>query len=73
MAYLKDVAANICQARLGPRFFNIINQCSRHFWEEAKNFNPIDPNDDIQVRYKSIMEWPHCDDHALLKQETVYC
>ena len=72
MAYLKDMAADICQARLGPNFFSVINQCSRRFWEEVQNFNPI-TSDDVEVRYNSIMEWPQCDDHALLKQETVYC
>jgi hypothetical protein len=38
-AFLTDTATNICRARLGPRFYDVINQCSRQYSAKAHEKN----------------------------------
>lgn len=83
MAFLRDRAADICRARLGPRFANVINQCSRQFSEEAQKKNQFDSKylismDDtttpgeIEDIYKSVLNWPKCTVHSRSHQAFVY-
>lgn len=83
MAFLRDRAADICRARLGTRFADIINQCSRQFSEEAHKKNPFDnkyliSTDDtttpgeIEDIYKSVLNWPKCTVHSRSHQAFVY-
>lgn len=79
MAFLAD----ICRARLGTRFADIINQCSLQFSEEAHKKNPFDnkyliSTDDtttpgeIEDIYKSVLNWPKCTVHSRSHQAFVY-
>lgn len=83
MAFLRDRAADICRARLGPRFANIINQYSRQFSEKAQKKNQFDSKylisiDDtttpgeIEDIYKSVLNWPKCTVHSRSHQAFVY-
>lgn len=82
MAFLRDRAADICQACLGPRFADIINQCSRQFSEEAhkKTFDNkylISTDDtttpgEIEDIYNSVLNLPKCNVHSRSHQAFVY-
>ena len=81
---LTDMATSICRSRLGPKFYEVINQCSRRYSEKAFekdirgdyliNMEAVDKMEDqgIHDLYNSISRWPRCDMHSQLEQEAVY-
>lgn len=82
MTFLKNIAVEICRARLGPLFGKIINECCRQYSEQAQKKNQINKyivnvsdemsEHEVEYLYNSVSGWPHSNEHSRSHKPSVY-